>query len=76
MPYLNVEGLLRGFEITNDVIRDVAREHDLALLEVAEAVPGSTLCWSDTMHLSAPGSERMGLAVGTALARLPRFQLP
>jgi lysophospholipase L1-like esterase len=67
MPYLDVEGILAGFEAYNTVIRDVAAETGALLVEGEEEIPGDAVHFADSVHLTDVGCERMAQRVLAAL---------
>ena len=68
MPYMTVEGLLKGFEEYNRVIREVAREASAVLVERENDIPGDDRYFHDSVHFTDRGCEWMAGRVRRALA--------
>jgi lysophospholipase L1-like esterase len=67
MPYLGVDGILRGFDEYNRVIRQVARETGALLIEDENAIPGDDRHFNDSVHFKDAGSVLMAQRVAGAL---------
>lgn len=74
MPYMTPQALLEGFDEFNAVIREVAAQKDVLLVDVAEAVPGDSLHYNDSVHFKDRGCEVLAEAVARAVSSSPRFQ--
>ena len=55
MPYMTVDGVLAGFEEYNDLIREVAAETDVLLVEGEDEIPGNAEHFADSVHLTDAG---------------------
>lgn len=74
MPYLTAELLLDTFEEYNRVIREVALEKDVLLLDVAAAVPGDLEHFNDSVHFKDKGCAIFAEAILAQLNRSPRWK--
>ena len=74
MPYMTAELLLETFEEYNRVIREVAGEKDVLLLDVAAAVPGDLAHFNDSVHLKDQGCAVFAEAIVAQLNRSPRWK--
>jgi lysophospholipase L1-like esterase len=74
MPYMGVEGLFKAYEEYNRVIREVARQTDVILIEDEFMIPGDDAHFFDSYHLADAGNRVMADRVFGALLRSPRFQ--
>ena len=71
MPYMSIDGLLEGFDAYNDVIREVATESGVLLVDGEDAIPGDPAHFTDSVHFTDQGSAAMGQRVAAALIRSP-----
>ena len=71
MPYLAPRDVLAGYERYNDVIREVAHEEGTLLVEGADAVPADGAHFTDSVHLTDAGAERLAHRIAAALAAAP-----
>jgi len=86
MPYMSIDGLLRGYEEYNRVIREVARRSGVVLVEAEGAIPPDRVHYADSVHFTDAGSRALaGIvarellaspAVGRVLAHSPRQPRP
>jgi len=80
MPFMTPEGLIRGYERYNEIIRDVARETGVLLIAGELAIPGDPVHFTDSVHFTDAGSRAMAERVLRALAAgdpgLDRLGLP
>ena len=67
MPYMSIDGLLEGSEISNQVIRAVAREQGALLIGDENAIPGNSADYANSSHLTDAGSRAMARRVTAAL---------
>ncbi len=74
MPYMTAELLLDTFDEYNRVIREVALEKDVLLLDVAAAVPGDREHFSDSVHFKDRGCAVFAEAILAELNRSPRWK--
>ncbi len=74
MPYMSVEGILKGFEEYNRVIRDVARETGAILIDGENTIPGDARNFNDSVHFKDPGSELMARRVVGKLVESREFK--
>ena len=68
MPFMDVEGLLAGFEEYNRVVREVAQETGVLLVEGERSIPGDAVHFADSVHLTDAGSALQARRVIEALA--------
>jgi lysophospholipase L1-like esterase len=68
MPFMSPESLISAYRRYNDIIREVATETGVLLIEGEDAIPGDTEHFNDTVHFKDAGSERMAERVSQALA--------
>jgi lysophospholipase L1-like esterase len=73
MPYMSVEGLLRGFDEYNRVIRTVAERTGSILIGGENRIPGDGEHFVDSVHFTVEGSRKMSERVTTALSSDPAF---
>jgi lysophospholipase L1-like esterase len=69
MPSRQVEDIFEGFRRYNQVIREVAAEQNVMLIDEEDAIPADQVHYVDSVHFTDAGSARMALRVLTALAR-------
>ena len=74
MPFMTPDGLIQAFRRYNDIIRRVAAENDVVLVEAAEKIPADGDHFNDTVHFKDAGSAVMANLVGIALTQSSRFQ--
>lgn len=68
MPYLSIPALFDVQAVYLAALREVARQHDVVLLDVRGAVPGDAAHFVDSSHYTPAGSSVMAAAVVDALA--------
>ena len=73
MPYMDVERLFMGFNEYNKVIRDVAKEEGIILIEGENSIPGDNSHFNDSVHFKDPGSQKMAERVLDGLFSSPQF---
>lgn len=73
MPYMTPALLLDGFSEYNRVVRQVAADTGVLLVEAAEQVPGDGAHFKDSVHFKDAGCERMASLVAGALLESERF---
>ncbi len=71
MPYMNIEGLLNGFEEYNRVIREVARDTGALLIDDEHRIPSDARHYTDSVHFTDAGSRVMADRVAEALLAAP-----
>ena len=74
MPYMSVDGLFRVYEEYNRVIREVAKQTDVILIEDEFVIPGDDTHFFDSYHLADAGNLVMADRIAAALLRSPRFE--
>jgi len=74
MPYMTVDGLVKGFVEFNRIVREETRDAGLLLIEAEEAIPATEECFADSVHFTDEGCRRMAELVLQALEADPRFQ--
>ena len=74
MPYMTVDALIDGFERYNQVIREVAQEQGVLLIDGEFEVPGDDTHFNDSVHLTDAGCEKMAARVAQRLAAAPAYQ--
>jgi hypothetical protein len=67
MPSMTIEGLLKGFEEYNRVIREVAQETGAILIEGEHTIPGDDLHFNDSIHFKDAGAILMAQRVTKTL---------
>lgn len=75
MPYMSVEGLLDSFEAYNAVIRAVADEEAILLIDGEETIPGDSVHFNDSVHFTDAGSAAMAERVTRALTNAPSINV-
>lgn len=73
MPYMSVDGLIEAFEKYNDVIRDVAKESGVLMMDAEDAVPGDSIHFNDSVHFTDVGSRMMAEYVAKGLLESDQF---
>jgi lysophospholipase L1-like esterase len=68
MPFMTPESLISAYRRYNDIIREVAAETGVLLIEGEDAIPGDPEHFNDTVHFKDAGSEQMAERVSQALA--------
>lgn len=71
MPFMGLDGLLFGYARYNDIIRDVAREQKVLLIEGENHIPGDAVHFVDSVHFTDSGSRLMAERVYRSLAGDP-----
>lgn len=71
MPYMSIDGLLAAYDEYNRVIRTVARETGVLLIEGEKRIPGDEVHFADSVHFTDSGSYLMAERVSEALLRVP-----
>jgi hypothetical protein len=74
MPFMEPEGLIEAYSRYNQIIREVARDAGIILIDGEETIPGDAAHFADTVHFTDAGSERMAARVTGALLALPAFR--
>jgi lysophospholipase L1-like esterase len=70
-PYMSLAGLLSGYDEYNRVIRQVARDTNIILIEGEELIPGDDEHFYDSVHFTDAGSRVMADRVLRHLTRSP-----
>jgi lysophospholipase L1-like esterase len=73
MPQMTTDGMIRGFEEYNRVIRDVATRQGTVLVEGADAVPADAVHYTDSVHFTDAGSRALAARVSETLLSAPAF---
>lgn len=68
-PWLTCDTVLQGFEEYNQVIREVAREKGILLIDVVDSIPGDGIHFHDSVHYKDPGSELFARQAAEVLKR-------
>jgi len=74
MPFLDAAQILAGFEEYNRVIREVARETGVVLIEGEETIPGDEVHFVDSVHFTDRGCARQAQRVFEGLEEAPAFR--
>ena len=67
MPFIAPETLIAAYARYNEVIRQVAKETGVLLIDEVDSIPGDALHFADTVHFTDSGSELMARRVVRAL---------
>jgi lysophospholipase L1-like esterase len=67
MPFMTFEGLLASYERYNQIIREVASETGVLLIEGENDIPGTPAYFADSVHFNNDGSRVMANRVSQAL---------
>lgn len=70
MPFATHDVLLRAYARYNEIIREVAAEAGVALVDQPETIPGDPGHFVDSVHFTDQGSAAMANRVATALEAL------
>lgn len=73
MPFFDVPDLLAGYAEANRIVRAVAAETGVVLVEGEEAIPADAEHFADTVHLRDPGLALQAERVSRALLDAPAF---
>jgi lysophospholipase L1-like esterase len=73
MPYMNIDRLFAAFDEYNRVIRQVAKEEEIILIEAENKIPGDNVHFNDSVHFKDPGSQKMAQLVLDGLMTNPQF---
>ena len=73
MPYMNLERLFQGFEEYNKVLREVAKQENIILIEGGNDIPGNNLHFNDSIHFKDAGSQKMAARILNELLTNPQF---
>jgi lysophospholipase L1-like esterase len=63
MPYMSTDGLLRGFEAYNRVIREVATAEGVVLVDGEDSIPADDQHFNDSVHFTDAGSAKQAQRV-------------
>jgi lysophospholipase L1-like esterase len=74
MPFMTPDGLLTSYERYNQIIRDVAEETGVILIEGENDIPGTPAYFVDSVHFNDDGSKRMANRVSRTLGANHIFQ--
>lgn len=72
--WMSPDGFLHAIDEYNRIIRLVAQEEGVPLVDAAEAIPGDSIHFQDSVHYKDAGSEVMAAKVEEVLARTPAIQ--
>jgi len=67
MPFMSLDGLLRGYARYNEIIRQVAAGEGALLIGEENSIPGDAAHFVDTVHFTDEGSRLMAERVTRAL---------
>lgn len=73
MPYLGVEGALKGFDAYNQRMREVSQETTSPLVEDIDAIPGDAAHYTDSVHFTDQGAAAMAARVSKVVLASPRI---
>jgi lysophospholipase L1-like esterase len=73
MPYMNIDGLLAGYEEYNKIIRAVTEDTGALLIEGEMDIPGNDTYFYDSVHFTDAGSVLMARRVSRALLGSAEF---
>lgn len=65
---LTHEGLVAAYQRTDDILREVAAEKKVMLIEASSSITGRDEFFVDHVHLTKPGADELGRIVAAALA--------
>ena len=68
MPHISIDDMIGGYEQYNTVIRRVARNNDIVLIEVAGKIPADDAHYNDSFHFRDAGSRKMAALVTPGIA--------
>lgn len=71
MPYLGVDGALRGFGAYNARMREVAAETGAVLIDDLDAIPPDGVHYTDSVHFTDAGAAKMAERVSRAVLASP-----
>ena len=71
MPFITMSVLIEGKERYNQIVREVARETGVLLIEGENDIPGDPVHFTDTVHFTDAGSKAMAERVSRALVSSP-----
>ncbi len=71
MPYLGIDGALRGFDAYNQRMREVAAETGAVLIDDIAAIPGDAAHYTDSVHFTDQGGAKMAERVARAALASP-----
>ena len=74
MLYMSPTDLIRGFSRYNQIIRRVAGENDIILIEDENVISGDAVHFNDSVHFTDAGSRVMAERIVRVLATHPRIQ--
>jgi lysophospholipase L1-like esterase len=74
VPFMTPADLVESYAAYNDVIRRVASDLGLLLIEAELAIPADALHFADTVHFTDRGSHRLGELVADALMAGPALR--
>ncbi len=73
MPYISVDGLLTGYEEYNRVVREVAKETEVILIDDEFLIPADDRHFYDSVHFTDAGNELMATRVVKCVIGSERF---
>ena len=74
MPYMSIHGLIQGYAEYNDVVREVASETGVVLIDGENSIPGDAQHFADSVHFTDKGSHLMARRVARGLIQSSRLQ--
>ncbi len=75
MPYMSIQGLLKGFEEYNKAIIAAAKETGALLVENENSIPGDYIHFNDSVHFKIEGSKLMAKRISDSLLKDKTFNL-
>ena len=73
MPYMSPAGLIEAFDAANTVIREVAEKESVLLVDGENEIPADGQHFTDSVHLTPLGCERMAQRVLERIQSDPEF---
>jgi lysophospholipase L1-like esterase len=70
MPFMTPSHLIRAYDRYNDIIRDVAADADVVLVDDIEAIPGTAEYFTDSVHFTDAGSRAQAERISRVLKSL------
>ena len=74
MPFLDVPGLMAGFREYNRVIREVAKETGVILVEDENRIPGDAEHFNDSVHMTDAGLAIQAERIFEVLSEAPAYR--
>ena len=74
MPYMTLDNLVAGFDLYNQVIREVASRNGATLIDGEQEIPGDAVHFNDSVHFTDAGSTVMARRVSSRLSKSEPFR--